>query len=174
METVVTMDMETIVLIASLISFTMTTALSIAILALCFAYCKVNIQRNQDCCSSKENVMLGQLNPGQIEEGLCHPSAVNQELQSEPHEALDAQHCSVNPAPLTTGNSLPSHFTNMRSASSFYNGLTNDSGYEDTLAVPRVQGIAIICQQNFHLQVQHHPAEMDVATIQEMILSPIA
>ena len=43
MEEVVTMDMETIVLIASLISFTMTTALSIAILALCFAYCKVNV-----------------------------------------------------------------------------------------------------------------------------------
>ena len=37
----VTMDIETIVLIASLVSFAITTSLSIAIVALCFAYCKV-------------------------------------------------------------------------------------------------------------------------------------
>ena len=128
MEEVVTMDMETIVLIASLISFTMTTALSIAILALCFAYCKVNVQRNrpQDCCSSKENLRFEELEKGQIE--------ANQQLQSDhPHVALNAQHC-VNP--VTTRNSLPCHFTNQRSVSSVSSGLRNDSGYEDTFSYP--------------------------------------
>ena len=132
MEEVVTMDMETIVLITSLISFTMTTALSIAILALCFAYCKVNVQRNrpQDCCSSKENLRFEGLEQGQVEANLCH-----QQLQSDhPHVALDAQHRVVNP--VTTGNSLPCHFTNMRSVSSVSSGLRNDSGYEDTFSYP--------------------------------------
>ena len=126
------MDMETIVLITSLISFTMTTALSIAILALCFAYCKVNVQRNrpQDCCSSKENLRFEGLEQGQVEANLCH-----QQLQSDhPHVALDAQHRVVNP--VTTGNSLPCHFTNMRSVSSVSSGLRNDAGYEDTFSYP--------------------------------------